>query len=94
MSAHEDPQQFNRDTPTGTDPDAKYEGPGFEDKSFGQAVKQDQDLVDQLMDDAEGNEAEAERRFEKDATGAPAIERQRRAKTGDAEDDEPDDSKM
>jgi hypothetical protein len=96
MPTPEQPQQFNRDTPTGTDPDAKYEGPGFEDKSFGQAVKQDQELVDQLMDETEGDEAEAERRFATSATGAPAIDRQRREqRAGEIDgDEEPDDSKM
>jgi hypothetical protein len=88
MPAAEDPEQFNRDTPTGTDPDAKYERPGFEDKSFGQAVSQDQKLADELMDETDGNEAEAERRFEKSATGAPAIARQHGEKPGgDVEDD-------
>lgn len=72
-----DPQQFNRDTPTGTDPDAKYDEPGYEDKSFGQAVNQDQELVEQLMDETDGDEAEAERRFESESAGAPARERQR-----------------
>ena len=65
------------DTPTGTDPDARYERPGYEDKSFGQAVDQDQALVDELVDDADGDLEEAERRFDDEATGAPALDRQR-----------------
>jgi hypothetical protein len=65
------------DTPTGTDPDAPYEGPGYEDKSFGQAVDQDQDLVDDLIEEAGGDLDEAERRFDDEATGAPALARQR-----------------
>ncbi len=72
-----DPQQFNRDTPTGTDPDAKYDEPGYEDKSFGQAANQDQALVDELLDETDGDETEAERRFESESAGAPARARQR-----------------
>jgi hypothetical protein len=37
------------DTATGTDPEAKYDTPGYEDKSFGQAVNHDQDLVEELL---------------------------------------------
>ena len=81
-----DPQQFNRDTPTGTDPDAKYETPGYEDKSFGQAVKADQDLVDELLEETDGDERAAERRFEEQSAGAPARERQQRS--GTVRDDE------
>ncbi len=69
------------DTATGTDPDAKYDSPGYEDKSFGQAVNQDQDLVDELLDDADGNVEEAERRFQDESAGAPALERQRQRQT-------------
>ena len=65
------------DTPTGTDPDAKYEQPGYEDKSFGQAVDQDQELVDELLDDTEGDVDEAAKRFEEQSAGAPARRRQR-----------------
>jgi len=66
------------DTATGTDPDAPYEGPGYEDKSFGQAVDQDQDLVDDLVREEGGDLEKAEQRFDEEATGAPALERQRK----------------
>lgn len=61
------------DTPTGTDPDAKYEGPGYEDKSLGQAGNQDQELADRLLEETGGDTAEAERRFEEESAGAPAL---------------------
>lgn len=64
------------DTATGTDPDAKYEQPGYEDKSFGQAVEQDQELADRLIEQTGGDEHEAEQRFEQESTGAPARARQ------------------
>jgi hypothetical protein len=67
------------DTPTGTDPNAKYSGPGYEDKSFGQAVNSDQDLVDRLVDDAGGDLESAEDDFRRSSAGAPAIERQERS---------------
>ena len=69
-------QQPGTDTPTGTDPDAKYEQPGYEDKSFGQAVDQDQELVDELLEETGGDTDEAERRFEEESAGARAAERQ------------------
>jgi hypothetical protein len=71
-------QQFNRDTPTGTDPEAKYEQPGYEDKSFGQAVNQDQELVDELLEETDGDEEEAQRRFSQESAGAPTLRRQGR----------------
>lgn len=64
------------DTPTGTDPDARYEQPGYEDKSFGQAVDQDQELVDELIEEADGDVEEAETRFDEESAGAPAAKRQ------------------
>ncbi len=64
------------DTATGTDPDAKYATPGYEDKSFGQAVNQDQELADELLDETDGDVEEAERRFRRESAGSPAIERQ------------------
>jgi hypothetical protein len=64
------------DTATGTDPDAKYEVPGYEDKSFGQAVNQDQELVEELLEETGGNVGESERRFRRESAGSPAIERQ------------------
>jgi len=64
------------DTPTGTDPDAKYDRPGYEDKSFGQAVDQDQQLVDRLVDESDGDLEQAEARFEDESAGAPARARQ------------------
>ena len=67
------------DTPTGTDPDARYDVPGYEDKSFGQAVDQDRQLADRLMAETDGDEGEASSRFDEEATGAPARERQGQA---------------
>lgn len=64
------------DTPTGTDPDAKYDTPGYEDKSLGQAVNADQELVEELIEDADGDEAAAEAEFQERSAGAPALERQ------------------
>jgi hypothetical protein len=57
------------DTATGTDPDATYEQPGYEDKSFGQAVDQDQELADRVMEEMGGDEGAAERRFEQESHG-------------------------
>jgi hypothetical protein len=65
------------DTATGTDPDAKYEQPGYEDKSLGQAGNQDQELVDDLLEETGGDTAEAARRFERESAGAPARDRNR-----------------
>lgn len=65
-----------RDTPTGTDPDAEYDRPGYEDKSLGQAVKQDQELVDQLVEEEGGDEAAAAERFDEESHGAAALHRQ------------------
>ncbi len=61
-----------KDTATGTDPDATYEQPGYEDKSFGQAVDQDQELVDDLVEESGGDTDEAERRFEERSAGRNA----------------------
>lgn len=74
------------DTPTGTDPDATYDEPGFEDKSLGQAVVQDEELVDELIEE-EGDVDDAERRFEKESAGAPAREKQGRPETAPQADD-------
>jgi hypothetical protein len=68
-----------QDTPTGTDPDAKYEQPGYEDKSLGQAVSQDEELVDELMDETGGDVDEAERRFDQESAGAPTLDQQNEA---------------
>jgi hypothetical protein len=65
-----------QDTATGTDPDAKYEEPGYQDKSFGQAVDRDQDLAEELLDETGGDESAAAERFEKESAGAPAREHQ------------------
>ena len=65
------------DTATGTDPDASYETPGYEDKSLGQAVDQDRVLADRLMAEEDGDAEAAEERFDEEATGAPALARQR-----------------
>jgi hypothetical protein len=75
MDANANPRP-GQDTPTGADPDAKYEVAGYEDKSLGQAVNQDQELVDELLDETHGDIGEAERRFRTESAGAPAIERQ------------------
>jgi hypothetical protein len=64
------------DTPTGTDPNAKWTGPGYEDKSLGQAVNQDQKLVDELVDETGGDLGAAEDRFNERSAGAPALARQ------------------
>jgi hypothetical protein len=64
------------DTATGTDPDAKYDQPGYEDKSLGQAVNADQDLVDELLVQEGGNEEAAEAEFRERSAGAPALDRQ------------------
>ena len=66
------------DTPTGTDPEASYDRPGYEDKSFGQAVDQDRELVDRLVEETDGDLGEADERFRQESAGAPAIERQNR----------------
>jgi hypothetical protein len=70
-----------QDTPTGTDPDAKYEHPGYEDKSFGQAVEQDQAAAERILADTGGDVNEAEARFRRESAGAPAANRQRDAET-------------
>jgi hypothetical protein len=75
----EDPSAGARDTATGTDPDAKYEQPGFEDKSLGQAVNQDMELVDDLVQEEGGDLARAEERFEHESSGSPVLERQQHA---------------
>lgn len=65
-----------KDTATGTDPDAKYEQPGYEDKSFGQAVNQDQELAEQLLDEADGDAEKAAGKFEEESAGAPVLNEQ------------------
>jgi hypothetical protein len=65
-----------QDTATGTDPDAKYDLPGYEDKSLGQAVNQDEQLVDELLEETGVDVEEAERRFAQESAGSPAIVRQ------------------
>jgi hypothetical protein len=69
------------DTPTGTDPDAKWSEPGYEDKSLGQAVDQDSELADELLDETGGDADAAEERFEQESHGAPARERQGKPET-------------
>jgi hypothetical protein len=75
------PDELARDTPTGTDPDAKYDQPGFEDKSLGQAVNQDMELVDRLVDEEDGDEGRAAERFASESAGSPALKRQGRTGT-------------
>jgi len=65
-----------QDTATGTDPNARYEQPGYEDVSFGQATARDADLVDRLLAEEAGDKASAEERFQKEAVGAPTLARQ------------------
>jgi hypothetical protein len=67
------------DTATGTDPDATYDQPGYEDKSFGQAVDQDRALVDDLLEATDGDEAEAAARFERESAGRTTLHRQQAA---------------
>jgi hypothetical protein len=69
-------QTSGHDTATGTDPDATYDEPGYEDKSFGQAVDEDAERVDELVEEECGDLDEAEERFEEESSGAPARERQ------------------
>lgn len=78
MNAAQEPN----DTPTGTDPDAPYDRPGYEDKSLGQAVAQDEELAEELLAETDGDRDEAARRFEAASHGAPARERQGRPETG------------
>jgi hypothetical protein len=68
--------QSGRDTATGTDPSAKYAQPGYEDKSLGQAVDQDQQLVDRLVTETGGDMNAAESRFRTESAGSPALARQ------------------
>jgi len=75
-SAEPEVPEPGTDTPTGTDPDAKYERPGYEDKSFGQAVDQDQQLVDDLVEEADGDLDRADERFRERSAGSPALDRQ------------------
>lgn len=77
---HED-RERGTDTPTGTDPDAEYSEPGYEDKSLGQAVDQDQELAERIAEESD-DEDEAAQRFERESTGAPAREAQGRPETG------------
>ena len=70
------PSRVGYDTPTGTDPAAKYDRPGYEDKSFGQAVNQDMETADRLLDETGGDVDEAAIRFRSVSAGAPALERQ------------------
>lgn len=74
-SDHDHPRR-GEDTPTGTDPEGKYDRPGYEDKSFGQAVDQDAELVDQLVEEEGGDTDAAEERFEDESAGSPALKRQ------------------
>ena len=70
-------RSVGRDTATGTDPDAKWSEPGYEDKSLGQAVNQDAELVDRLVQETRGDLDAAEARFNEESAGAPALDRQR-----------------
>jgi hypothetical protein len=76
VAPRQQPGRVGYDTPTGTNPSAKYSEPGYEGKSFGQAVNQDQELVDGLVQDSEGNLRQAAQAFRDESAGAPALERQ------------------
>lgn len=65
-----------QDTATGTDPDATYDEPGYQDKSLGQAVDQDRELADELLDEEGGDERAAARRFEEESAGRHVLDRQ------------------
>jgi len=71
-------QRIGYDTPTGTDPNAKYAQPGYEGKSLGQAVNQDQELADRLVRESNGDLGDAAATFREESAGAPALERQER----------------
>ncbi len=71
-----DDVEAGHDTATGTEPDAKYDVAGYEDKSLGQAVNQDQELVAELLEETGGDVDEAERRFARESAGSPALARQ------------------
>lgn len=71
----ENPTEHPTDTATGTDPDATYDQPGYEDKSFGQAVDADQELADRIAAESDDVE-EASERFDEESAGAPARARQ------------------
>lgn len=73
--------EIGHDTPTGTDPDARFERSGYEDKSFGQAVDQDRRLVEELAEQTT-DEREASERFDRESAGAPARRRQGHPETG------------
>lgn len=82
-----DPHRSN-ETTTGTDPDATFDRPGYEDVSLGQAADRDARLVDDLVAESDDLE-EAERRFSEEATGAPAL----RDRPGDDGNEANDDSR-
>lgn len=69
-------QPTGQDTATGTDPDAKYTEPGYQDKSLGQAVNQDEELVDELLEETDGDVEAAAERFEDESAGAPKLHEQ------------------
>jgi hypothetical protein len=74
----DDPSAGGRDTATGTDPDAKYEQPGFEDKSLGQAVNQDTELAERIAEEEGGDTERAQARFAEESAGSPTLKRQGR----------------
>lgn len=69
-----DEQPAGRDTATGTDPDAKFEEPGYEDVSLGQAVERDRQFAEELVDETDDIDEAAER-FRKESTGAAMLAR-------------------
>lgn len=72
-----EPASPGKDTPTGTDPEALYVEPGYQDKSFGQAVDQDTALVAKIVEEEGGDLEHAEERYERESIGSPARRRQR-----------------
>lgn len=77
-------EKAGQDTATGTDSGARYEQPGYEDKSFGQAVNQDQELAERL--DKEFDSDEAERRFTEESAGASVLAEQDKPDKQDKQD--------
>lgn len=67
-------EAHGRDTPTGTDPDATYEEPGYQDVSFGQAVDRDRELAEDLVSESDDLD-EASERFAAESRGAPMLDR-------------------
>lgn len=87
-----DPHRSN-ETTTGTDPDAEFDRPGYEDVSLGQTAERDAQLVDDLVAESDDLE-QAERRFGEEATGAPALRDRPGDDGGAANDDSRDPARL